>query len=102
MKTFNKLTLASLISLGIVSVAFAGSDDMQKMQQKAKAFDLIRVDEAKHIAMKTKPGFVDDIDLEGTGMGYKYEVEVADKQGLEWDIDIDAKSGEVLNVEQDD
>lgn len=102
MKTFNKLTLASLISLGMVSVAFADSDDIQQMQQKAEAFNLISVDEAKRIAMETKPGFVDDVDLEGTGMGYKYEVEVADKQGLEWDIDIDAKSGEVLNVKQDD
>lgn len=102
MKKINKLTLAGLISLGMVSVAFADTDDMLEMQQKAEAFELITVDEAKTIATDTKPGFVDDVDLEGTGMGYQYEVEVADKQGMEWDIYIDAKTGEVLNVQRDD
>lgn len=101
MKTLNKLTLAGLISLGMASTAFADADDLMQMQQKAEAFDLISVDEAKRIASETKPGFVDDIDLEGTGMGYKYEVEVADKQGMEWDIYIDAKTGEVLHVQRD-
>lgn len=102
MKTFNKLTLAGLLSLAMTSVAFADRDDLLKMQQKAEAFDLISVDQAKDIATKTKPGFVDDIDLEGTGMGYNYEIEIADKNGIEWDIDIDAKTGEVLNVKRDD
>lgn len=102
MKTFNKLKLAGLISLGMVSVAFADTDDMLKMQQKAEAFDLITFDEANNIAIKTKPGFVDDIDLDGTGNGYQYEVEVADKEGMEWDIYIEAKTGEVLNVKRDD
>lgn len=102
MKTFNKLTLAGLVSLGMVSAAFADTDDLLEMQQKAEAFELISVDEAKNVATQTKPGFVDDIDLDGTGMGYQYEVEVADKDGMEWDIYIDAKTGEVLNVKRDD
>lgn len=102
MKTFKKLTLAGLVSLGMVSAAFADTDDLLEMQQKAEAFELITVDEAKNVATQTKPGFVDDIDLDGTGMGYQYEVEVADKDGMEWDIYIDAKTGEVLNVKRDD
>lgn len=102
MKTFNKLTLASLISLGMVSTVFADSDDLMQMQQKAETFGLISIDEATNIATETKPGFVDDIDLEGTGAGYQYEVEVADQQGMEWDIYIDAKTGEVVHVKRDD
>ncbi|MDX1573325.1 MAG: PepSY domain-containing protein [Methylophaga sp.] len=102
MKKFNKLTLASFISLGMVSIAFADNDDMLKMQQKAEAFNLISAEEAKNIATETKPGFVDDVDLEGTGAGYQYEVEVADNQGMEWDIYVDAKTGEVVHVKQDD
>lgn len=102
MKTFNKLTLAGLVSLGMVSAAFADTDDLLEMQQKAEAFDLISVDEAKNIATQTKQGFVDDVDLDGTGMGYQYEVEIADKDGMEWDIYIDAKTGDVLNVKRDD
>lgn len=102
MKIFKKLTLASLITLSMMSTAFADTDDLLQMQQKAEAFGLISIDEAKNIATDTKPGFVDDIDLEGTGAGYQYEVEVADKQGMEWDIYIDAKTGEVVHVKQDD
>lgn len=102
MKTFNKLTLAGLVSLGMASAAFADTDDLLEMQQKAEAFELISVDEAKNIALNTKPGFVDDVDLDGTGMGYQYEVEVADKDGMEWDVYIDAKTGDVLNVKRDD
>ncbi|MDT8310278.1 MAG: PepSY domain-containing protein [Methylophaga sp.] len=102
MKILNKLTLASFISLGMVSAAFADSDDLLKMQKKAETFGLISIDEAKNIATETKPGFIDDIDLEGTGDGYQYEVEVADQQGMEWDVYIDAKTGEVVHVKRDD
>ena len=102
MKKINTLTLAGLLSLATTSAVFADMNDLHEMQQKADAFDLISVEQARDIATKTKPGYVDDVDLEGTGMGYKYEVEVADKSGVEWDIDIDAKTGEVLNVKRDD
>ncbi|AFJ03204.1 Peptidase propeptide domain-containing protein [Methylophaga frappieri] len=100
MKTVNKITLAGLISLGLFSVAHA-DDDHREMQQKIDQFDLISTEEAVKIAQDNKAGVVDDIDLEGNGQGYQYEIEIADSQGAEWDIYIDAKSGEIIKVKQD-
>ena len=47
-------------------------------------------------------GTIDDAELEEKGGRYIYEVEVYDAQGVEWDLDLDAATGEVLKNRKDD
>lgn len=54
------------------------------------------------IATATRPGIVADLELERVLGRYVYEVEVRDSDGQEWNLDIDARSGEVLQTERDD
>lgn len=52
---------------------------------------------AKHPGGTVQPGG----EVEKHRRGYVYEVEILDAQGVEWDIDVDAKTGTVLKNERD-
>jgi len=105
MKTFNKMTLATLLASALTfsTAAVMADDDVATMQMKAEQFGLISMEEAKNIALLEKPGVVTDIELDGidNGNGWEYEVEVVQEDGTEWDIDIHAKTGELRKVERD-
>jgi Predicted membrane protein len=47
-------------------------------------------------------GTIDDAELEEKRGRYVYEVEIVDAQGVEWDLDLDAATGEVLKNRKDD
>ena len=62
---------------------------------------LLTMEEAKAIAVKSVGGKVTEIELDREKSGDIYEVEVKSK-GVEYDLDIDAKTGKVLRTEKDD
>jgi uncharacterized membrane protein YkoI len=54
-------------------------------------------------AKELHPGArVSQTDLDREWKRYVYEREVVDANGVEWDIDLDAKTGEVLMQERED
>jgi uncharacterized membrane protein YkoI len=73
------------------------------MNAKSEQLGLIGVDEAKSIALEAKPGIIDDIDLDNRSFvgGWDYEIEVLGKDGKEWDVYINAETGEVRKVSRD-
>src|SRR5690554_2573269 len=105
MKNLNKITLAALLTsaMAFSTGAVMAGDDVLSMEKKIEAFGLISIDEAKRIALEAKPGIVDDIELDSidNGGGWEYEVEVVQQDGTEWDIDINAKTGEIRKVDRD-
>ena len=54
------------------------------------------------LAVAVRAGTVADLELERVLGRYVYEVEVRDADGQEWNLDIDAKTGEILQSERDD
>lgn len=67
---------------------------------KAEAKRILSVEEVKEIALKEQDGQIDDIELE-TDDGYTYyEVEI-NNSNADYDIYIDAHTGNVLEVEVD-
>ena len=50
----------------------------------------------------TTAASITDTELEQTATGaYVYQVELRDSKGIEWDVDLDAKTGKVLSNKQD-
>jgi uncharacterized membrane protein YkoI len=43
-----------------------------------------------------------EIDLDRKRGRYIYEIEIVDDQGVEWELDYDARTGELLRTERDD
>ena len=60
------------------------------------------LDELKKAAIAKHPGStVKDSELEDEYGRYIYKVELRDTQNVEWDVALDAKTGEVLKDERD-
>jgi uncharacterized membrane protein YkoI len=81
--------------------ASADDDAAAQMEAISKAAKLIAPEQAVERAVTAKPGTVLDIDLDRKFQGYYYEVELIDAAGIEWEVEIDASSGEVRRVKRD-
>ncbi len=100
-----KLLITSSLSaclLTLSSASFA-ENDMLEMKRYAEGLDLISIEQAQANALKEKQGVVDDIDLESRpfSKGWDYEFEIVDVDGAEWEVTVDAKTGEVTKVDKD-
>ena len=108
MNTFNRniviAGLAFALSGPALSVpALADGDDSEKMRRIAEAAGLISLEEATQKALAAKPGTIIEVELDDRKwpQGWDYEFEIIDANGKEWDVDIDAKTGEVRKVKSD-
>lgn len=101
-KTFQTLCAVSILSFGFTSLAFA-DDDLYEMQQISKSFNLISLEEAQSKALAAKPGMIEEAELENRKFkkGWDYEFEILDADGGEWEVLVDAKTGEVTNISRD-
>ncbi len=62
----------------------------------------VTAEESKEIALNTIPGTVEEVELENEDGLTVYEVEVQAEDGNEYDVIIDAQTGNIIEVELDD
>lgn len=74
----------------VVMIVDVGSDDLVTD---------ITLDEAKKIALEEVPGVVTDFDTEGFRGNAAYAIEILADNGVETDVFVDMKTGEVLGIE---
>lgn len=102
MKNFNRTLIISSFAL-ITSGTALAEDDAVKMRSIAEAAGLISLEQAQEKALASKPGTVIEVELDDRSWpkGWDYEFEIIDADGKEWDVDVDAKTGEVRKVDAD-
>ena len=100
-----KYAAAVLAAMSILATAAhaRADDERAEAQAAAKTLRLITLEQATEKALAAKPGVVTDAELDDRdfGKGWDYEFEIVDADGTEWDVRIDAKSGEVRSVRRD-
>ena len=96
------LTCAAFLSLG--SGALLADDDVRLDEANAliEQGTIMNFEELNQKALSVQPGTITDTDLDKVYGRYVYQVEILDGQGQEWDVDMDASNGEVLEHKQDD
>ena len=96
---------ATLLCATVALPAAADDDnddmDMAQMRAVSTASGLISPEQAIEKALAAKAGTVSETELERKKGKYTYEIEVVDAQGVEWEIDLDASTGDVKRVERD-
>jgi uncharacterized membrane protein YkoI len=101
------LSLGIALSIGLLltSIPMQAKEikDPAAIAATAKSAGLISMEEAIQKALAVKPGKLKKVELEEykKKSGWGYEVEIIDAQGKEWDVELDAKTGSVLEVKQD-
>ncbi|MCH4900715.1 peptidase [Pseudomonas sp. GW456-12-10-14-LB2] len=101
MKTLTALTIASIIGLtaGTVRARDLGPDEALRLRD---AGTIVSFEKLNATALAKHPGStITDTELEEQYGKYIYQIELRDPQGLEWDLELDAVSGQVLKDHQD-
>lgn len=101
MKTLTALFTAAALTL---TAGLAQADvPVDQIPQLVKDGKIKPLKDLNDIVLKLHPGAtITDSDLDNHFNGYEYEVELRDAQGVEWDVDLNAATGEVLKNKKDD
>lgn len=108
MKTVNKVITISAIAvvmgglLGSLSWASKDEVDHERAKSLQQAGEILPLEGILERAQQQHPGRVLETELERKRNRYVYEIEIADKNGIVWELYYDAKSGELIKSEQDD
>ncbi|VVN33111.1 hypothetical protein PS858_03548 [Pseudomonas fluorescens] len=102
MKTLTALFTAAALTL-TAGLAQAADVPVDQIPQLVKDKKIKPLEELNQIVLKLHPGAtITDSDLDQHPSLYEYEVELKDAKGVEWDVDLNAATGEVLKNKQDD
>ena len=101
MKTLTALFTASIIGM-TASIAHArdlGPDEALRLRD---AGTIVSFEKLNATALTKHPGAtITETELEEEYGKYIYQVELRDPQGIDWDLELDAVSGQVLKDHQD-
>lgn len=103
MKTLTALFAAAALTLTAgLAQADVRPDQIPGLLKAGTIMDLEKLNQA---ALAQHPGTtaanITDTELELKGADYVYQVEIRDAKGVEWDVDLNAKTGQVLSNKQD-
>lgn len=105
---FSPVLLTSLLAAILVSFTLpvkAGEDVSHLEARKLQAAgEILSFEKITEIARKIKLGEILETELERSRKSdlYIYEVEILDVNGVVWELDINAKTGELMKIEIDD
>jgi len=95
------LAIAGLMTLACATQARdLGPDEALKLRDSGTIQSFEKLNQ---LALAQHPGgVISETELENEYGRYIYQLEVVDAKGVEWDLELDASSGEVLKNHQDD
>ena len=93
------LTMTGALLASTFALADVGFAEARQLRADGK---ILSEDRVVELAQKARPGEVTDLELDRDRGRLVYEVEVRDSAGVEWDLELDAATGEVLTNQQDD
>ncbi len=102
MKKVMSFVLPVVLGLGAGAVL---ADDDVRLDEAAKLMQegtIQSFDTLNQKALAVRAGQITDSELEREQGRYVYKLEIRDDQGAEWDVDLDATSGEVLRNKRDE
>lgn len=100
-----KLTLFVLPAMLGLSAGAALADDDVRLDEAVRLVQegtIQSFDTLNQKALAVRAGQITDSELEREQGRYVYKLEIRDDQGAEWDLDLDATSGEILRNQRDE
>jgi uncharacterized membrane protein YkoI len=105
---FRPVLLTGLIAaiLAIFTLPVKAGEDVSHIEARKlqAAGEILSFEKIAEIARKIKPGEILETELERSRKSglYIYELEILDANGVVWELDINAKTGEMMKIEIDD
>ena len=92
---------AALVFGGALAVSATNNDDVSKTNKTKVEKTFLSTDEVEKIALQKVNGVVEEIELERESGKVVYEVDI-EKDDIDYDLHIDAYSGEIYSIDRDD
>jgi uncharacterized membrane protein YkoI len=100
-KTLPSIALSILVMM--FAVQSAHSEESPATARKLSASgQILSLEKITKAAKAIKPGDILETELERKHGLYVYEVEILDNKGLVWELKLNAKTGKLIKMEQDD
>ena len=77
------------------------ADDHDEAYELLRSGEILSLENILEISRKQVQGRILEVELEHKNERLIYELEVLDKQGIVWEIKIDASTGTIIKKEQD-
>ena len=97
----SSVLLIAFMLLGPLHAAFA-DDDYMEAKRLLETGEILPLEDLLKNLRQTFPGIILDIELEREDHQIVYEVELLGKDGIVREIYINAKTGKVLSIKEDD
>jgi len=94
------LTLSVLMFSFNAAARDIGNDEASKLAASGKIQSLDKLNEL--VLAQHPNATIHDYELEEEKNRYVYQVELKDAQGVEWDVEVDATTGAILENDKDD
>jgi uncharacterized membrane protein YkoI len=94
--------VASLLVLLLAQAGASAGERPETIRQLKEAGEILSLEKIAERANAIKPGEILETELERKRNGYIYEVEILDSGGRVWELKLDAKSGKMIKMEQED
>lgn len=103
-QTMNKWLLPAWIPALLLLVgngAFA-SDDHESARRLSKTGEILPLETILENAQQYQPGRVLEVEFESEHGQYIYEIEILNPQGIVWELELDAQTGQLLERKQEE
>jgi Peptidase propeptide and YPEB domain len=79
-----------------------GVEDHEQIRRLKESGRIRSLESVLEKIRRDYPGRIIEIELDDDDGSYTYELELVDEQGVVWDLEIDARTGKLLEKKQDD
>jgi len=90
---------ALLLLVGNAAVA---SDDHETARRLSEAGEILPLETILEHAQQLQPGRVIEVEFEQDHRQYIYEIEILNARGVVWELELDARTGQLLERKQED
>ena len=94
------IAMSLIATAGLAQARDLGPDEALKLRDAGTIQDFEKLNAAA--LAKYPGGKIEDTELEQEQGRYVYQVELRDAQDVQWDVELDASNGQVLQEHRDD
>jgi len=98
-KGFLPVALSSLLLLG-GNTAYA-SDDQETARRLSEAGEILPLETILQQVQQHQPGRVLEVEFDNKHGQYIYEIEILNAKGIVWELELDARTGQLLERKQE-
>ena len=88
--------------LFLLSNAALASDDHETAHRLSEAGEILALEKILEHAQQHQPGRVLEVEFEKKRGQYIYEIEILNTDGIVWELELDAQTGQLLERKQED